>query len=165
MRIINFIGKNPIVCINFQVIFQPTQILFRLTFKIGDVFAVRISETEGFAGLQKCGGAKYRRGQSPNGVLWNPKMPNRHFCANRVLDAGLLFPDSYYTIIYYFLMEFSINYNNYTNNKQSSENSLIMFRDYLWYEYVKTTFLIICVFIGNNSHWAFPFEDKKNNTL
>jgi len=25
-------------------------------------------------------------GVSPNGVLRNPKMPNRHFCANRVLD-------------------------------------------------------------------------------
>ena len=32
--------------------------LFCLTFKIGDVFVARISETEGFAGLQKCGGEK-----------------------------------------------------------------------------------------------------------
>jgi len=38
-----------------------------------------------FAGQAKCGVAKSRRGQSPNGVLRNPKMPNRHFCANRVL--------------------------------------------------------------------------------
>jgi len=45
----------------------------------------RISETAGFAGQAKCGGAKYRRGRSTNGVLQNPKMPNRHFCANRVL--------------------------------------------------------------------------------
>jgi len=56
----------------------------------------RISETEGFAGQAKYGGAKCRRGQSPNGVLRNPKMPNRHFCANRVLGAGFLF-------FYYFL--------------------------------------------------------------
>jgi len=63
----------------------------RLTFKIGDVFAARISETVGFAGLQKCGGAKCRRGRSPNGVLRNPKMPNRHFCANRVLYAVFAF--------------------------------------------------------------------------
>jgi len=49
----------------------------------------RISETEGFAGQAKCGGAKYRRGRSPNGVLRNPKMPYRHFCANRVLCEGL----------------------------------------------------------------------------
>ena len=38
---------------------------FRLTFKIGDVFAARISETEGFAGQAKCGGAKCRRGRKP----------------------------------------------------------------------------------------------------
>jgi hypothetical protein len=36
----------------------------RLTFKIGDVFAARISETAGFAGLQKCGGAKQHKGRS-----------------------------------------------------------------------------------------------------
>jgi len=65
---------------------EKLQILFRITFKIGDVFAARISETVGFAGLQKCGVAKHRRGRSPNGVLRNPKMPYRHFCANRVLD-------------------------------------------------------------------------------
>jgi len=58
-----------------------------LTFKVGDVLPARISETEGLAGLAKCGGAKCRRGRSPNGVLRNPKMPNRHFCANRVLYA------------------------------------------------------------------------------
>jgi len=59
--------------------------LFRLTFKVGDVLPARISETAGFAGQAKCGVAKCRRGRSPNGVLRNPKMPYRHFCANRVL--------------------------------------------------------------------------------
>jgi len=30
-------------------------------------------------------------GDSPNGVLRNPKMPSRHFCANRVLCDGFAF--------------------------------------------------------------------------
>jgi len=38
--------------------------VLRLTFKIGDVLQARISETEGFAGLAKCGGAKYHKGRS-----------------------------------------------------------------------------------------------------
>jgi len=54
---------------------------FHITFKLSDGWQARISETEGFAGLQKCGGAKHSRGRSsymtrPNGVLRNPKMPN-----------------------------------------------------------------------------------------
>jgi len=53
--------------------------------KIGDVFAARISETVGFAGLQKCGGAKYRRGRQPERCFAEPKNAERHFCANRVL--------------------------------------------------------------------------------
>jgi len=83
----------------FYITVNPIKLQFRITFKIGDVFAARISETVGFAGLQKCGGAKYRRGRSPNGVLRNPKMPNRHFCANRVLDEVKA-----YTIFYNHLL-------------------------------------------------------------
>jgi hypothetical protein len=37
-------------------------ISLHLTFKVYDVFATQISETEGFAGLQKCGGAKLHIG-------------------------------------------------------------------------------------------------------
>ena len=61
---------------------------WHITFKVGDVLPARISETAGFAGQAKCGVAKCRRGRSPNGVLWNPKMPYRHFCASRVLCDG-----------------------------------------------------------------------------
>ena len=57
-------------------IFQP---ICRLTFKIGDVFAARISETEGFAGLQKCGGAKYRRGRKPERCFAEPKNAEQAF--------------------------------------------------------------------------------------
>jgi len=39
-------------------------------------------------------------GASPNGVLRNPKMPNRHFCANRVLGEVGLFTN---IIKYHFL--------------------------------------------------------------
>jgi len=38
--------------------------LLRITLQVGDVFAARISETEGFAGQQKCGGAKRHKGRS-----------------------------------------------------------------------------------------------------
>jgi len=31
-------------------------------------------------------------GDSPNGVLRNPKMPYRHFCANRVLSDDFFTP-------------------------------------------------------------------------
>jgi len=31
-------------------------------------------------------------GDSPNGILRNPKMPNRHFCANRVLSDDFFTP-------------------------------------------------------------------------
>ena len=31
---------------------------WRITFKVTDVFVARISETVGFAGLQKCGGMR-----------------------------------------------------------------------------------------------------------
>ena len=51
--------------------------ILRLTFKIGDVFAARISETEGFAGLQKCGGAKYRRGHKPERCFAEPEPAER----------------------------------------------------------------------------------------
>jgi hypothetical protein len=37
--------------------------LLHITFQVGDVFAARISETEGFAGLQKCGGTKCHKGR------------------------------------------------------------------------------------------------------
>jgi len=66
--------------------FQKSRFLFRLTLKIGDVFAARISETEGFAGLQKCGGAKYRRGRKPERFFAEPITAERLLCANRVLD-------------------------------------------------------------------------------
>jgi len=36
-------------------------------------------------GLAKCGGAKYRRGRSPNGVLRNPNRPNRAVSSYRLL--------------------------------------------------------------------------------
>jgi len=42
-------------------------------------------------GLAKCGGAKYRRGRSPNGVLRNPSRPNRAVSGYRLLcDVYLL---------------------------------------------------------------------------
>ena len=75
-----------------------------ITFKVGDVLPARISETEGFAGQAKCGVAKCRRGRSPNGVLRNPKMPYRHFCANRVLceDCAFVYILNLLIPIYYF---------------------------------------------------------------
>ena len=45
----------------------------RLTFKVGDVLPARISETEGFAGQAKCGGAKCRRGRKPERRFAEPK--------------------------------------------------------------------------------------------
>jgi len=36
-------------------------------------------------GLAKCGGAKNRRGQSPNGVLRNPNRPIRAMSSYRLL--------------------------------------------------------------------------------
>jgi len=56
-----------------------TQSVFHITFKIGDVFAARISETVGFAGLQKCGGAKYRRGRKPERYFAEPKNAEQAF--------------------------------------------------------------------------------------
>jgi len=42
-------------------------------------------QTEGLQGWQTVVEQNTAEGLSPNGVLRNPKMPNRHFYANRVL--------------------------------------------------------------------------------
>jgi len=41
-----------------------------------------------FTGTKKCGGAKYRRGRSPNGVLWNLNRPIRAVSSYRLLNEG-----------------------------------------------------------------------------
>jgi hypothetical protein len=53
-----------IFCIFFYTvhIFSYFFTSFRLTFKVYDVLPARISETVGFAGLVKCGGAKCHKG-------------------------------------------------------------------------------------------------------
>ena len=110
----------------FYIIFRY---LCRITFKIGDVFVARIRACVARPGLQKCGGAKYRRGRSPNGVLRNPKMPNRHFCANRVLCevvSGLHNHESKYFIKSCSLFEISRLNNSFglylISSKESSYN-------------------------------------------
>jgi len=42
-------------------------------------------------GLVKCGGAKYRRGRSPNDVLWNPNRPIRAVSSYRLLGEVPIF--------------------------------------------------------------------------
>ena len=44
----------------------------RLTFQVTDVLPARIRACVARPGLAKCGGAKYRRGRSPNDILRNP---------------------------------------------------------------------------------------------
>jgi len=41
-------------------------ILFRITFKVTDVFAVAIKENEVFQQQQKCGGKKLHKGRQPD---------------------------------------------------------------------------------------------------
>jgi len=62
-------------------------------------------------------------------------------------------------------MKLLTNNYDYADNIQHCEYSLIVFCNYLWQEYVKVNFLIVCVSAGNNSHRAFPFEDKQYNAL
>jgi len=53
--------------------------------------AVAIKECEAFQQPAKCGGAKCRRGRSPDGVLRNPNRPDRAVSSYRLLGAGLHF--------------------------------------------------------------------------
>jgi hypothetical protein len=76
----------------------------RITLQVTDVFAVAIKEREAFQQQQKCGGAKYRRGRSPNGVLWNPNRPNRAVSSYRLLGEGCALHYFPYFIIHNYLL-------------------------------------------------------------
>jgi hypothetical protein len=51
----------------------------------------RISETVGFAGLAKCGGAKNHKGRKPDWCFAEPEPPEWAVSANRLLSAGFCF--------------------------------------------------------------------------
>ena len=101
--------RNKLFCKKFHSSFKKTTNSFlnflklavlHLTLQVTEVFAARISETVGFAGLQKFGGAKYHKGRSPTGVLRNPSR----------LQAAKLLPgvrrSFYKTLQIYFLPTF-----------------------------------------------------------
>jgi len=60
---------------------------FRLTFQVTDVFATQISETEGFAGLQKCGGTKCHKGACADWHFVEPEGANSTRSSYRLLNA------------------------------------------------------------------------------
>jgi hypothetical protein len=65
----------------------------------------RISETVGFAGLAKCGGAKYHKGRKPDWCFAEPEPPEWAVSANRLLcDVGAV---SLFYLSKYFYRTFS----------------------------------------------------------
>ena len=50
-------------------------------------------------------------GVSQNGILRNPKMPNKHFCANRVLSDGFAFPIVFELFYKKYVLQFLYTHN------------------------------------------------------
>jgi len=55
-------------------------------------------------GLAKCGGAKYHKGRSPTGVLWNPNRPIRAVSIYCLLYAVFAFTLFFFDALFFRLL-------------------------------------------------------------